>query len=149
MGSTMKPTIFNDSVAAALRNWHRTAKKHIKQSRHSTPATPMSSRPATPSHHASPIHLLRHYRPSEADSAHTSPRPSNYDADNWETDSPSPGRFHGGAVDASNHHIELSHLDKETVAHHDAGSSEVAPLPPREQHQISIGSSKDFSFDKR
>ncbi|KAH6765569.1 Seven transmembrane MLO family protein [Perilla frutescens var. hirtella] len=148
MGSSMKPTIFNDRVAAALRNWHHTAKKHIKQSRHSTSATPMSSRPATPSHHTSPIHLLRHYRP-EMDSVHTSPRRSNYDADNWETDSPSPSRFHGGGGgDASSHHIELSHVDREVAHRHEPSSSQVAPLP-HEQHEISIGGPKDFSFDKR
>ncbi|XP_057781779.1 MLO-like protein 6 [Salvia miltiorrhiza] len=126
MGSSMKPTIFNERVATALRNWHHTAKKHIKQSRHSTP---MSSRPATPSHHTSPIHLLRHYR-SEMDSVHTSPRRSNYDADNWDTESPSPSRFHGG--------VELSHMDREVA---------LADSPP--QHEITVGGSKDFSFDKR
>ncbi|CAA6655637.1 unnamed protein product [Spirodela intermedia] len=35
MGSNMKPTIFNDTVASALRKWHRTAKKHIKEGRKS------------------------------------------------------------------------------------------------------------------
>lgn len=136
----MKPTIFNDRVAAALRNWHHTAKKHIKQSRHSTPATPMSSRPATPSHHTSPIHLLRHYRP-EMD---------NYDADNWDTDSPSPSRFHAPTDDSSHHRIELSHVDREAAPRHEPSSSQVAPLPlPLSEHEIGIGGPKDFSFDKR
>ena len=33
MGSTMKPTIFNERVAMALRNWHHTAKKNIKHNK--------------------------------------------------------------------------------------------------------------------
>lgn len=74
MGSTMKPTIFNDQVAKALRNWHQTAKKHIKQNLHSPgTVTPLQSRPGTPLHGVSPVHLLRHYR-SEIDSVSTSPR---------------------------------------------------------------------------
>lgn len=74
MGTTMKPTIFNDQVAKALRNWHQTAKKHIKQNLHSPgTVTPLPSRPGTPLHEVSPVHLLRHYR-SEIDSVSTSPR---------------------------------------------------------------------------
>ncbi|KAI3461450.1 hypothetical protein Pfo_018113 [Paulownia fortunei] len=149
MGSTMKPTIFNERVATALKNWHHTAKKHIKQSKHSTPATPMSSRPATPSHGMSPVHLLRHYR-SEMDSLQTSPRKSNFDTDHWDTESPSPTRFQGQG-DAFRHHIELGHIEHEVELHHEPSSSQVAPLPqpPREQHEINIGGPKDFSFDKR
>ncbi|KAL0436885.1 UNVERIFIED_CONTAM: MLO-like protein 6 [Sesamum radiatum] len=90
MGSTMKPTIFNERVATALRNWHHTAKKHIKQSKHSAPTTPLSSRPATPSHGMSPVHLLRHYKSEMTDSLETSPRKSNYDMDQWESESPLP-----------------------------------------------------------
>ncbi|KAH6765568.1 hypothetical protein C2S52_016551 [Perilla frutescens var. hirtella] len=93
----------------------------------------MSSCPATTSHHTSPIHLLRHYR-LEMDNVHTSLRRSNYDTDNWETDSPSPSRFHGGGGgDASSHHIELSHVDREVVLRHEPSSSQVALLP-HEQH---------------
>ncbi|KAL6575835.1 MLO-like protein 12 [Orobanche hederae] len=80
MGSTMKPTIFNERVAAALRNWHHTAKKQVKQTnKHSAPGTPMSSRPATPgSHGMSPVHLLRgHYRSELMEI----PRKSNFDVD--------------------------------------------------------------------
>ncbi|KAI4373038.1 hypothetical protein MLD38_011207 [Melastoma candidum] len=52
MGSSMKPTIFNEHVASALKQWHHTAKKHTKQSRHSTHgSTPsVTSRPTTPAH---------------------------------------------------------------------------------------------------
>ncbi|MED6184320.1 hypothetical protein PIB30_046340 [Stylosanthes scabra] len=30
MGSNMKPTIFNERVASALKNWHQSAKRNIK-----------------------------------------------------------------------------------------------------------------------
>ncbi|KAF3455031.1 hypothetical protein FNV43_RR05479 [Rhamnella rubrinervis] len=146
MGSTMKPTIFNERVAAALRNWHHTAKKHIKQNKGSV--TPLSSRPATPSHHASPVHLLRHYR-SEVDSFQNSPRKSNFDADRWDTDSPSPSHphFHQSQDGSSSHHhqIEMGQVDRD-VDLTDPNSTEVIAAP---EHQISVGQNKDFSFDKR
>ncbi|XP_047976438.1 MLO-like protein 6 [Salvia hispanica] len=103
MGSNMKPTIFNDRVARALRNWHHTARKHVKESRQTTP---LSSRPATPSRHTSPIHLLRHYCP---------------EMDNSDTESPSPSRFQrpvshmDAEVELSSsqdHHITI-HVSKE------------------------------------
>ena len=99
----MKPTIFNDRVARALRNWHHTARKHVKESRQTTP---LSSRPATPSRHTSPIHLLRHYCP---------------EMDNSDTESPSPSRFQrpvshmDAEVELSSsqdHHITI-HVSKE------------------------------------
>ncbi|KAG2729937.1 hypothetical protein I3760_01G271900 [Carya illinoinensis] len=80
MGSNMRPTIFNDRVAAALKNWHRTAKKNTKHSHHSHDQqanSPLSSRPATPSHGMSPVHLLRNHRHSSLQSLHASPRKSN------------------------------------------------------------------------
>lgn len=155
MGSTMKPTIFNERVATALKNWHHTAKKHIKESRHSGMATPMSSRPATPSRGTSPIHLLRYYR-GEIDSLPTSPRKSNFDMDNWDNDgspSPSPTRFQQGEGSSTSHHqIELGYIQHEADLRHEPSSSRVVPLPqpPEEQQEISIGMpNKDFSFDKR
>ncbi|KAL2488817.1 MLO-like protein 6 [Forsythia ovata] len=153
MGSTMKPTIFNERVATALKNWHHTAKKHIKESKHSGMETPMSSRPATPSHGTSPIHLLRYYR-SEIDSTQTSPRKSNFDMDHWDTDgSPSPTHIHQGDGSSTSHHqIELGYIENEAELRYEPNSSRVAPLPqpPQEQHEISIGMpNKEFSFDKR
>ncbi|GLT60094.1 hypothetical protein SLA2020_328760 [Shorea laevis] len=59
MGSSMKPTIFNDGVATALRSWHRKAKK---KSRHSHDSETNS-----------PAHLLHKYEHSSHDSLHTSP----------------------------------------------------------------------------
>ncbi|KAL4591986.1 hypothetical protein LXL04_004963 [Taraxacum kok-saghyz] len=50
MGSTMKPTIFNDKVVKSLHKWHQRAKKQVKQNRMLDTTTPGSSRPSTPSH---------------------------------------------------------------------------------------------------
>lgn len=62
MGTTMRPTIFNERLAKALRNWHHTAKQHVKQNRHSGTVTPATSAPGTPSHTISPVHPLHDYR---------------------------------------------------------------------------------------
>ncbi|KAL9296706.1 hypothetical protein ACSQ67_022602 [Phaseolus vulgaris] len=133
MGSTMKPTIFNERVAEALRNWHQTAKKQIRQNRVgplSLSVTPMSSRPTTPSHNMSPVHLLRYYR-SEIDSFPTSPRRSNVDGDHtqpWDVESPSPSYSH--------HEMEMGHTNDPTTntTHH-----EIVPA----------ANTREFSFDKR
>ncbi|XP_062171812.1 MLO-like protein 6 [Alnus glutinosa] len=152
MGSSMKPTIFNERVAAALRNWHHTARKHIKQNKGgSVTATPMSSRPATPSHHLSPVHLLRHYRSEAADSIHTSPRKTNFDVEHWETESPSPSHHNPVGEGSSSYHnrqMDQSYIEYDVK---ELTSSQVAPLPQpdRTDHQIDIGPPKDFSFDKR
>ena len=150
MGSTMKPTIFNERVAAALRNWHHTAKKHIKQNKGSV--TPMSSRPTTPSHHMSPVHLLRYHR-NEMDSVQTSPRRSNFDIEHWETDSPSPSHRHRAGDGSSSYHH--NHQMEQGYVENDRNGSEVnlgrvPPIPQtsRTQHEIDVGP-KDFSFDKR
>ncbi|XP_059429467.1 MLO-like protein 6 [Corylus avellana] len=153
MGSSMKPTIFNERVAAALRNWHHTARKNLKQNKGSVTGTPMSSRPATPSHHMSPVHLLRHYR-SEADSLHTSPRRSNFDIEHWETESPSPSHHHHLVGEGSSSHHNGHQMGQRNYIEYDVkelNSSQVAPLPQtdRLEHQIDIGPPKDFSFDKR
>ncbi|GMI86229.1 MILDEW RESISTANCE LOCUS O 12 [Hibiscus trionum] len=58
MGTNMRSTIFNERVAAALKNWHQTAKKHTKRNNkqsHSQNTTPNLSRPATPTHGMSPL----------------------------------------------------------------------------------------------
>lgn len=67
MGSTMKPTIFNDHVATAIKHWHTAAKKHTKASRHSNhdpSGTPASSRPTTPAR------LLNNYTVRSEQSLH-------------------------------------------------------------------------------
>src|SRR5690606_26131266 len=57
MGTSMRPTIFNDRVANALKKWHNKAKKQTKQG-NSGSNTPHSSRPTTPTHGISPMPLL-------------------------------------------------------------------------------------------
>ncbi|XP_021909409.1 MLO-like protein 6 [Carica papaya] len=143
MGSNMKPTIFNERVAAALRNWHHTAKKHVKQNKGSV--TPFSSRPNTPSHYASPIHLLRH----NPDSLQTTPRMSNFDNNDLsetESQSPSPshGRYHQGEGSSSSHHPHNNFPDQDYRDHERNSVQDFN----HEQHEIEI-SLKDFSFDRK
>ncbi|KAI8569570.1 hypothetical protein RHMOL_Rhmol02G0288600 [Rhododendron molle] len=60
MGSTLKQTIFNERLTMALQDWRHRAMKRIEQKRQSGLTTmPMSSRPVIPSHHLSPVHLVR------------------------------------------------------------------------------------------
>ncbi|PSR86610.1 MLO-like protein [Actinidia chinensis var. chinensis] len=169
MGSTMKPTIFNERIAEALRNWHHTAKKHIKQSHHrSGKVTSMS----TPSHHASPVHLLRRYRSDMDDSLQASPaRLSNFEIDHrqsWEdTDggsisiSPSPSHHpqQNTSPPLQHHRIEIGHVESNSVVEsHGPSSSNVARITELnevvEQHEIEIEIEKGigpkvFSFARR
>lgn len=80
MGSSMKPTIFDDRVATALKSWHHTAKKNAKESKHSN--SPFSTRPSTPEHGSSPMHLLHGYQHRGIDSFQTSPTTHN-NIDHW------------------------------------------------------------------
>lgn len=50
MGSTMKPTVFNDQVVKALHKWHQKAKKQVKLNKKSKSTTSGSTRHSTPSH---------------------------------------------------------------------------------------------------
>lgn len=124
MGSTMKPTIFHERVATALKSWHNTAKKHVKESKHSNNTTPFSSRPSTPTHGMSPVHLLHRHTVSSSDSLQT----SNYENQQWDN------------VEGSN---------SPTINHTEAHEIRIpTELPVSNRHEISI-SSKDFSFEKR
>ena len=58
----------------ALKKWHHTAKKNVKESRRSGTTTPLSNR--SPAHGLSPVHLLHKFR-SDLDSPQTSPRIKN------------------------------------------------------------------------
>ncbi|KAK7380741.1 hypothetical protein VNO78_33258 [Psophocarpus tetragonolobus] len=85
MGSTLKPTIFNDRVAAALKKWYHTSKESVK---HRNSTTPFSSRSSTPTFGMSPIHLLHRHTAGRSDSAQTSPtRISNYENEQCYVDS--------------------------------------------------------------
>ncbi|MFX6535632.1 hypothetical protein ABTG41_15430 [Acinetobacter baumannii] len=156
----MKPTIFNDGVAKAIKTWHHNAKKHVKRSKHSpsNPGTPMSSRPGTPSHGTSPVHLLRYYK-SEMDTPQTSPQNSNFNVDHWDN-AGSPSPTHHNRIDPGSstyhHHIELGHVEGDAELHHEPSSSQVAPvekMPHEQDHEIEIDETKEdrgeFSFVKR
>ncbi|KAF7805561.1 MLO-like protein 6 [Senna tora] len=78
MGSSMKATIFNEAVAAGLRNWHRKARREVKRKREL--AGSVGSTITSPTTPTSPLHLLRYYR-NEVDSIQSSPRRSSVDAD--------------------------------------------------------------------
>ncbi|KAG5062326.1 hypothetical protein JHK85_003509 [Glycine max] len=133
MGSTMKPTIFNQRVASALKNWHNTAKKHVKNSKHTTP---FSSRPSTPQYGMSPIHLLHRHLAGRSESAQTSPRTSNYENEQWDVEgSPSP----------SHHAVAAEETQMQVF---EPGSSSAPELPISSQLDIRISSS-EFSFEKR
>ncbi|KAJ1375129.1 Mlo-related protein [Sesbania bispinosa] len=127
MGSTMKPTIFNDRVATALKNWHHAARKHVRHNAN----TPFSSRPATPTHGMSPVHLLHRHTAGHSDSPLASPRASStYDNEQWDIEgSPSPRRGH----------------DEEFVEPHATELDPPGPHPIRAQHEISLS---EFSFGK-
>lgn len=144
----MKPTIFNDKVATALKNWHHRAKKNIKHSHHSESNTPFSSRPATSTHGMSPVpvHLLHNYHHSNLDSLHACP--TRFDVENDHSDIedvPSPSNKSGPNENHFSRHSEL----QERPAIQDPSSMPLppAPGPIRTQHEINIGSS-DFSFSK-
>ncbi|GKC36120.1 MLO-like protein 12, partial [Tanacetum coccineum] len=70
MGSRMKPTIFSDNVAKALKTWHHTAKKNVKHDTLSAPGSPFTSRPGTPLHGSTSLmHLLHRYQNDSLDSS--------------------------------------------------------------------------------
>jgi mlo protein len=111
MGSTMKPTIFNDRVAAALRNWHHTARKHVKQNREYGLQSPST---ITPAHSMSPAQILRHYR-NEMDT----PTRINFETP-YESYSPSPSNSHHHKVEpnvASSNSIGLLEMEMGHLAH--------------------------------
>ncbi|KAJ7970428.1 MLO-like protein [Quillaja saponaria] len=135
MGSTMKPTIFNERVAAALKNWHHTAKKHVKQSHQSEANTPFSSRPASPSprYGMSPVHLLQNNR-GHSDSLQTSPRIFNHENEHWDGEGSNSPHKHTEGNDTQNQVQEPS-------------STQLPPVPPPKdtEHEISISIS-NLSF---
>ncbi|KAK7261383.1 hypothetical protein RIF29_27692 [Crotalaria pallida] len=126
MGSTMKPTIFDEKVASALKTWHHTAKKHVKQNHGSVSASPFSTK-AQAHNHSQP----------------------------YDTDSSSPSNSHHNKakVDASplspiqNHEVEMGHVARDEQQDVNEQNSVLldSDLP---QHEIYIEQSKEFSFEK-
>ncbi|KAK8697430.1 hypothetical protein V6N13_113580 [Hibiscus sabdariffa] len=143
MSSNMKLTIFNERVATALKNWHNTAKKHIKHNKGLV--TPFSSRPTTPSHHASPVHLLRS-RQNEIDSLNISPRRMNFEIESdIETPSPSQNNCVDGSS-TSHYHINVVEQDQVEYVDKDLCESNLSEQGEATHHKIN---SKEFSFDRR
>ncbi|KAJ6428987.1 hypothetical protein OIU84_020597 [Salix udensis] len=146
MGSSMRPTVFNDRVAAALKTWHHAAKKQSKHGKNSESHTPMSSRAQTPSYGMSPVHLLQNHRSSTApDSFPNSPRFSNHDnIDQWEAEANS---AHDYELNESVHHGSLDVRDRVTQ-NQDPNSIQLprGPGSVRTQHEINLGSARDFTF---
>ncbi|XP_068636336.1 MLO-like protein 6 isoform X1 [Aristolochia californica] len=144
MGSNMKPTIFNERVATALRKWHHSAKKHVKHNRLSGSVTPMSSAPATPSHGFSPVHLLRHYR-SEVDSSQNSPRFYQSDNEQWDVEgSPSPQDQMDGSSSHQKRHYSPFEQERDVEDKVLPPATETVPA----QHVTNVNS-QEFSFAKR
>ncbi|KAG8501930.1 hypothetical protein CXB51_004689 [Gossypium anomalum] len=147
MGSNMRPTIFNERVATALRNWHQKARKHTKQNKqsHSQNTTPLSSRPATPTHGMSPVHLLHNY-PRSVESYPTSPRLSITENNRLVLHSP---RQHGikDDVDDRSLHKEIAQVDT-TVEESNSLQRVAMAQATRTQHEIDIASSV-FSLQKK
>uniref|UniRef100_A0A0R0KTC4 MLO-like protein n=1 Tax=Glycine max TaxID=3847 RepID=A0A0R0KTC4_SOYBN len=135
MASTMKPTIFNDRVAAALKKWHHTSKKHVKHRKHSegNNATPFSSRSSTPTFGMSPIHLLHRHLAGRSESAQTSPRISNYENEQCDVDGEASTSYHPGTDDT-----QMQVL----------GPHSTTELRISTKHDINFSSS-EFSFEKR
>ncbi|KAI3799397.1 hypothetical protein L1987_34695 [Smallanthus sonchifolius] len=156
MGSTMRPTIFNDRVASALRKWHRTARKKIKETKKSGQVTAMSSRPVTPSsvHSLSPVHLLGQYRSNTDGLDQTSLTRLNINNENWHVDgSPYPTYPLGYPMsgDSTYHHeIELSHMDQGMNQVHEPSSTEVASCSDaaiKTEHELVTEAPKESSLE--
>lgn len=142
MGSNMRPTIFNDRVATALKNWHHSAKKNMKQHRNPDSTSPFSSRPTTPTHGMSPIHLLHKHQHGS-----TSPRLSDAEPDQWEELPPS--SHHNRAHDNQDQQEQSETSREQEMTVQRPSSSETGSITrPARPHQEITRSPSDFSFAK-
>lgn len=137
MGSTMKPTVFNETVAKAIRTWHHTARKHIKQKRHAGAVTvtplPLQSQPSTPS----PVQLLRYY------SGDSSSAPENQRAGQIEQHSP-----YREAASSWSHNDENYDIMQNSEQIRNRPESEPVPQIHKFQNEVDVESSADFSFTR-
>lgn len=109
MGSTMRPTIFNDRVANALQKWHHGARKKIKENKKS-------------GHGLSPVHLLDPNR-----SNINSPDLSSLTTSNEITLDVDGASYPMSSESTCNdHEIEVSYMDHGMVQVHKPSLSEVA-----------------------
>ncbi|KAL8193261.1 hypothetical protein R6Q57_026842 [Mikania cordata] len=155
MGSTMRPTIFNDRVASALRKWHHTAKKKIKENKKSGHLTAMSSRPVTPSgsHNLSPVHLLGHYRNINIDSLdHTSLARLNLNIMNWNVDGSLNPTNRMIGYSTCHHEIEIGYLDQGMDQVQEPSLSDVASCSDaasKTEHEVMVGAPNDSCFENK
>lgn len=129
----MKPTVFNETVAKAIRTWHHTARKHIKQKRHVNAVTvtplPLQSQPSPPS----PVHLLRYHigdssYATEKQRAGQIEQHSQYrEASSWS---------HNGENDDIMQNSEQIRNQSDSEPIH------------KFQHEVDVESSADFTFTK-
>ncbi|XP_057799039.1 MLO-like protein 6 isoform X2 [Salvia miltiorrhiza] len=137
MGSNMKPVIFSDDVALALRGWQATAKKHASEGRPSAITTTFSSKPPTPHGSTSPAYL-RHGRK----------RSSGMDNEGWggEGASASPSRHDVRDLNNKDRLPETSTSVTEIERDvENPPSPELAQVGYKSQQQVDT-SSTDFSF---
>ncbi|XP_052623392.1 MLO-like protein 12 isoform X2 [Lactuca sativa] len=145
MGSRMKPTIFSEDVAKALKTWHHTAKKNIKHG-HSPSNSPFSSRPGTPLHGStSPMHLLHRYPDNSLDSLSNSPKGSHFEHEGWANESPQ--RHDQRYEDAENiRKDEIRDIEEGEIQESTSSTQlPIGPRPVRGQHEVDIS---DFSFGR-
>ncbi|XP_078433209.1 MLO-like protein 12 isoform X2 [Wolffia australiana] len=72
MGSNMRSSMFNERISMALKKWHNTARKNVKEAHNrSGSASPRFSR--TPPNGLSPVHLLHNFK-RDVESLPSSPR---------------------------------------------------------------------------
>ncbi|KAG7569724.1 Mlo-related protein [Arabidopsis thaliana x Arabidopsis arenosa] len=132
MGTSMRPTIFNDRVANALKKWHHTAKKQTKHG-HSGSNTPHSSRPTTPTHGMSPVHLLHNYNNRSLDqqtsftASPSPPRFSDYSGQGH-------GHQHFFDPESQNHSYQREITDSEFSNSHHPQVDMASPV--REENEI-------------
>lgn len=147
MGSTMRPTIFNDRVAKALKHWHNTARRNAKENKQSNSVTPFTSRPATPEHGTSPIRLLRSYQQHSLDSP-MAPGGSRVPSEQWALTvgsySPSPHIHDEGDDSHRNRNSNVMEPDEQDL-HPTPGTVELQRTGT--QHIIDVTSS-EFTFGK-
>ena len=115
MGTTMKPTVFNGRVSKMLKKWHHKAQEETQHGRRSESNTPYPSRPTTPTHGSSPIHLLHNYNDRSIESFTNPPSPNHHD--------------HYQFYDPESQHKAAESSTHHSTAHGSA-SMELPPLRP-------------------
>ncbi|CAN7035778.1 hypothetical protein IGI04_032519 [Brassica rapa subsp. trilocularis] len=115
MGTTMKPTVFNGRVFKMLKKWHHKAQEETQHGRRSESNTPYASRPTTPTHGSSPIHLLHNYNDRSVESFPNPPSPNHHD--------------HYQFYDPESQHKAAESSTHHSTAHGSA-SMELPPLRP-------------------